>query len=62
MRRLYSARFCRAATLCRAPPFFIAAPFTAIMIVGTLVLVEVTAGITEASMTRSSSSTVIAKI
>jgi hypothetical protein len=29
----------------------IAAPFSAIMIVGALVLVEVTAGITEASMT-----------
>ena len=29
------------------------APFSAIMIVGALVLVEVTAGITEASMTRS---------
>ena len=31
----------------------IAAPFSAIMIVGALVLVEVTVGITEASMTRS---------
>jgi hypothetical protein len=31
----------------------IAASFPAIMIVGALVLVEVTAGITEASMTRS---------
>jgi hypothetical protein len=34
----------------------IAAPFSAIMMVGALVLVEVTAGITEASMTRSPSS------
>jgi hypothetical protein len=34
----------------------IAAPFSAIMIVGAFVLVEVTAGITEASMTRSPSS------
>jgi hypothetical protein len=33
----------------------IAAPFSAIMIVGALLLVEVTAGITEASMTRSAS-------
>jgi hypothetical protein len=32
--------------------FPIAAPFSAIMIVGALVLVEVTVGITEASMTR----------
>jgi hypothetical protein len=31
----------------------IAAPFSAIMMVGALVLVEVTAGIAEASMTRS---------
>ena len=34
----------------------IAAPFSAIMIVGALVLVDVTAGITEASMTLSPSS------
>jgi hypothetical protein len=39
------------ARLCRAAPLMIAAPFSAIMIVGALVLVEVTAGITEASMT-----------
>jgi hypothetical protein len=45
-----------AASLCRAAPFIIAAPFSAIMIVRALVLVEVTAGITEASMTRSPSS------
>jgi hypothetical protein len=32
------------------------APFSAIMMVGALVLVDVTAGITEASMTRSRSS------
>src|ERR1700730_18415786 len=42
-----------AAILCRAAPLIIVAPFSAIMIVGALVLVEVTAGITEASMTRS---------
>ena len=42
-----------AASRCRAAPLIIAAPFSAIMIVGALVLVEVTAGITEASMTRS---------
>src|ERR1051326_3143742 len=35
----------------RAPRLIIAAPFSAIMIVGALVLVEVTAGMTEASMT-----------
>jgi hypothetical protein len=34
----------------------IAAPFSAIMIVGALVFVELTAGITEASMIRSASS------
>ena len=44
-----------AAILCRAAPLMIAAAFSAIMIVGALVLVEVTAGITEASMTRSPS-------
>jgi hypothetical protein len=43
-----AARLRYAASLCRA-----AAPFSAIMILGALVLVEVTAGITEASMTRS---------
>src|SRR5213082_2453135 len=41
-----------AASFCRASPNIIAAPFSAIMIVGALVLVEVTVGITEASMTR----------
>jgi hypothetical protein len=40
-----------AAILCRAAPFISAAPFSAIMIVGALVLVELTAGIIEASMT-----------
>jgi hypothetical protein len=33
-----------AANLCRAAPFMIAAPFSAILIVGAFVLVEVTAG------------------
>ncbi len=42
-----------AAIFCRAAPLIIAAPFSAIMMVGALVLVEVTAGITEASITRS---------
>src|SRR5262249_21707351 len=45
-----------AASLWRAAPLLIAAPFSAIMIVGALVLVEVTAGITEASMTLTLSS------
>ena len=43
----------QAASFSRAPALIIAAPFSAIMIVGALVLVELTAGITEASMTRS---------
>src|SRR3984893_2054041 len=44
-----------AASFCRASSRIIAAPFSAIMMVGALVLVEVTVGITEASMTRSAS-------
>jgi hypothetical protein len=39
-------------TRCRASSRIIAAPFSAIMIIGALVLVDVTAGITEASITR----------
>jgi hypothetical protein len=37
-----------AANLCRAAPLMIAAPFSAIMMVGALVLVELTAGMIEA--------------
>jgi hypothetical protein len=44
-----------AAILCRAASFIILAPFSAIMIVGAFVLVDVTAGITDASMTRNRS-------
>ena len=50
VRRLNSARLRYLAILCRAAPIIVASPFSAIMIVGALVLVEVTAGITEASM------------
>ena len=46
----------QAASFSRALALIIAAPFSAIMIVGALVLVELTAGITEASTTRSASS------
>jgi len=42
-----STRLRYAANLSRAAPLIIAAPFSAIIIVGALVLVEVTAGITE---------------
>lgn len=41
--------------LCRAAPLMIAPPFSAIIIVSALVLIEVTAAITEASMTRNPS-------
>jgi hypothetical protein len=41
-----------AASLSRCDALIIAAPFSAIMIVGALVLVELTAGMIEASMTR----------
>lgn len=44
-----------AASRSRAAPFIIAAPCSAIIMVGALVLVEVTAGITDASITRSPS-------
>ena len=50
MDAVYAASFSRAAAL------IIAAPFSAIMMVGALVLVELTAGMIEASMTRSASS------
>ena len=45
----------QAASFSRALALIIAAPFSAIMIVGALVFVELTAGITEASMIRSAS-------
>ena len=44
------------ASFSRALALIIAAPFSAIMIVGALVFVELTAGITDASTTRSASS------
>jgi hypothetical protein len=40
IRRLNSARLRYASILCRVAPFIIAAPFSAIMIVGAFVLVE----------------------
>jgi len=46
--RFSSARLRCAASRCRSTPLIIAAPFSTIMIVGALVLVELTAGITEA--------------
>jgi len=46
----------QAASCSRALALIIAAPFSAIMIVGALVFVELTAGITEASAARSASS------
>src|SRR5215467_14080757 len=46
----------QAASFSLALALIIAAPFSAIMIVGALVFVELTAGITEASMIRSASS------
>ena len=46
----------QAASFSLALALIIAAPFSAIMIVGALVFVELTAGITEASMMRSVSS------
>ena len=45
----------QAASFSRALALIIAAPFSAIMIVGALVFVELTAGITEVSTTRSAS-------
>jgi len=51
--RINSTGLRYAAILCCAAALMIAAPFSAIMMVGTLVLIEMTAGITEAPMTRS---------
>ena len=56
IRALNFARLRHAASPCRASPLIIAVHFSAIMIVGAFVFVEVTAGITEASLPRSPSS------
>jgi len=51
-----AARALKAGSAVRAARRITSAPFSAIIMVGALVLVEVTVGITDASMTRSRSS------